>query len=534
MRGVERGFAWFSGGAGVGAAREYEDRTRLRVAVRSCGDASGASRCETHKGETALKKHTQSRVVTGTRALALAGALGALTPMAIAQPIPPGWQLTWQDEFNGTSLDGSKWRAEEAALVKNNEQQYYAANYVTVSNGFMRIKSDRVPRGGRPYTSGLIESRNRFSQTFGRFEIRARLPKTQGIWPAIWMLPQGGGWPPEIDIMELLGHEPNTVYMTNHWGTWPNVQNQSTPFTGPDFSEEYHVFACEWFTDRIDFYVDGIRRASHRSNVPQSAFYLIINTAVGGIWPGYPDATTVFPQYLDVDWVRVYQPVMGNMSFEEQGPGGGTPLYGWTRTGNTNNVQTNARSGVRTAKLAGNYNGGANISTISRDEPVTPGKLYRFSAWFYNSNLEPIAGTNYSSINIEWRTAGGSLIRVDTTRAVDAASPENVHERFKVESVAPANAATARLAIRFHQFANANGSVFVDDALFWTPVSCPADLNFDGMVDDLDFVEFAAAYENFVCSVPSFSCPGDLNDDGMVDDNDFVTFANGYEQFVCP
>lgn len=225
------------------------------------------------------------------------------------------WRLVWSDEFNDSKLDESKWRAEEAALVKNNERQYYAADHVVFRDGKAVIRSTDEARGGRPYTSGLIESRGRFAQAFGRFEARMKLPRTQGIWPAFWMLPEDGRWPPEIDIMEVLGHQPTKTYMSNHWGKWPNNKHETSSFEGPDFSAGFHTYACEWFPDRIDFYVDGVKHATHKDGVPQDPFYIIFNTAVGGDWPGFPDDTTVFPQAFEIDWVRVYEPIEAGRTY---------------------------------------------------------------------------------------------------------------------------------------------------------------------------------------------------------------------------
>ncbi|MDD5746928.1 MAG: glycoside hydrolase family 16 protein, partial [Candidatus Omnitrophica bacterium] len=208
----------------------------------------------------------------------------------------PGWHLVWQDEFNGNAMDPAKWRAEDAALVKNNELQYYSPDEVYVHDGLLTLRSREREKGGRDYTSGLVETKGRFSQKFGRIEIRARLPKGQGIWPAHWMLPISGKWPPEIDIMELIGHSPRTVFMTVHWGQWPAVQHYGKMYTGPDFSAGFHTFAVEWDPDRLRWYVDGVLRCTTSGHIPQERFYIILNTAVGGNWPGAPNSTTVFPQ----------------------------------------------------------------------------------------------------------------------------------------------------------------------------------------------------------------------------------------------
>lgn len=234
------------------------------------------------------------------------------------------WELVWADEFNSPSLDTTRWRAEDVTLVKNNERQSYSPSAIAIHDGRLVISSTVASKDGRPYTSGLVESRGRFARAFGKFEMRARLPGTKGLWPAFWLLPADESWPPEIDIMELLGHEPSKVYMTNHWGVWPNTQHEGTPFEGPDFTAEFHTFAVEWLPDRMDFFVDGVKRATHSKDVPKIPFYVILNTAVGGDWPGDPDATTVLPQTFEVDYVRVYEPVDPKIAFLSGSGAGGT------------------------------------------------------------------------------------------------------------------------------------------------------------------------------------------------------------------
>ncbi len=236
----------------------------------------------------------------------------------------PGWKLVWSDEFNGPSLDASKWKAEDKTLVKNNELQSYSPSAISFHDGSLVITSSVGRKDGRPYTSGLIETRGKFARAFGRFEMRAKLPGTKGLWPAFWLLPADESWPPEIDIMEALGHEPTKVHATNHWGVWPNTQHEGSPLEGPDFTRGFHTFACEWFPDRIDFFIDGVKRATHAKDVPKVPFYVILNTAVGGDWPGNPDATTVLPQTFEVDYVRVYEPVDPALAFLSTSGAGGT------------------------------------------------------------------------------------------------------------------------------------------------------------------------------------------------------------------
>ncbi|MFA6546873.1 MAG: glycoside hydrolase family 16 protein, partial [Limisphaerales bacterium] len=174
------------------------------------------------------------------------------------------------------------------------------------------------------FTSGRIRTKHRADWTYCRVEVRARLPRGRGMWPAIWMLPttdKYGGWAAsgEIDIMELIGHEPHQVHGTLHFGgRWPRDQSSGKPFalSRGTFADDFHVFALEWERDVFRWYVDGqlfstqTRWRTEGAPFPapfDQPFHLILNLSVGGNWPGPPDARTVFPQRMLVDYVRVYQ-----------------------------------------------------------------------------------------------------------------------------------------------------------------------------------------------------------------------------------
>jgi beta-glucanase (GH16 family) len=172
------------------------------------------------------------------------------------------------------------------------------------------------PDGGNAefeFTSGLVETPGLFSHAYGWIEVRAKLPSTQGIWPAHWMLGDSypeTDWPRcgEIDITEHVGYDPDTVFFTRHWGD-PYVYRGSSS-SGPVFSQDFHIFAIHWTADQIAWYVDGSLRylasTADAGEIFQKPFYLILNTAVGGYWPGYPNASSVFPQYHEIEYVRWY------------------------------------------------------------------------------------------------------------------------------------------------------------------------------------------------------------------------------------
>lgn len=256
-------------------------------------------------------------------------ALTLFSAIAFAQP--EGWKLVWSDEFNGKDIDFSKWAVEENGHGGGNgELQYYVdrPENLRIEDGHLVIEAHKQKYNAagveKDYTSGRLRTKRRASWLYGRFEIRAKLPTGRGIWPAIWMLPEKeayGGWAAsgEIDIMELVGHEPAKVHGTLHHGAgWPKNVHTGAPFELKQgtFADDFHVFAIEWEKGAIRWYVDG---ALYQTQTKWSStgrafpapfdqpFHLILNVAVGGAWPGPPDDKSVFPQRMTIDWVRVYQ-----------------------------------------------------------------------------------------------------------------------------------------------------------------------------------------------------------------------------------
>ncbi len=241
------------------------------------------------------------------------------------------WKLVWSDEFDGAKLDFTKWAVEENGHGGgNNELQYYVdrPQNVRVKDGHLVIEALRESfnQAGvrKDFTSGRIRTKHRADWKYCRVEVRAKLPTGRGLWPAVWMLPSEekyGGWASsgEIDIIEMVGHEPNKLHATLHFGgRWPKNQQATKAHTLPKgtFADDFHVFAMEWDRDEFRWYLDGKEYAKQREWRSESGefpapfdqpFFLIINLAVGGQWPGPPDKQTVFPQSLQVDYVRVYQ-----------------------------------------------------------------------------------------------------------------------------------------------------------------------------------------------------------------------------------
>ena len=243
------------------------------------------------------------------------------------------WKLIWQDEFNGKNLDKKKWNVLTRETSKHGELQYYIPDEVYLQKGNLRIRSSKKDFGSQHYTSGRLDTKDKLAITYGRFEIRGKLPVGQGMWPAYWLYPQNRDWQmeytmqeavangkeslipefrpwyTEIDIMEYLGHEPKISYATFHYCSFKGERKSSSGKYTADYSfaDDYHVFALEWEADAIRWYIDGNLIHTAKEGIPHAPHYLILNTAVGGSWPGNPDSTTVFPQYHDIDYVRVYQ-----------------------------------------------------------------------------------------------------------------------------------------------------------------------------------------------------------------------------------
>lgn len=233
-----------------------------------------------------------------------------------------GWVLRWQDEFDGDGLDWFRWNAQDAPSPRNHELQYYTPNEVDVAGGRLRLSSHRTSFRDRDFTSGAVDTYGKFAFTYGRVEVRARLPRMgQGIWPAVWMLGSGCNplgqpcpWPTgpasEIDVLEAVS-SPTTLYTNLRHGTSVGTSLSTGPAARAvdDLSDDFHTFAVEWDPGAVvRWYLDDElvdeRRVPGAFDQPM---YLLVNTAVGGDWPGAPDATTPFPQHFDVDFVRVYQ-----------------------------------------------------------------------------------------------------------------------------------------------------------------------------------------------------------------------------------
>ncbi|MFP4346192.1 MAG: family 16 glycosylhydrolase [Anaerolineales bacterium] len=238
----------------------------------------------------------------------------------------PGWSLVWQDEFDGEGIDPEKWAFAIGGWGWGNaELQYYTdrAENARVEEGHLVIEARREEERvqGREYTSARLKTQDLHSWTYGRIEARIQIPYGQGIWPAFWMLGsdiESANWPRcgEIDVMENIGREPTLIHGTVHGPGYSGASGVGDAYSlpgGEPFADDFHVYAVEWEPEEIRWYVDDEHFLTVTPEdvagewVFDHPFFLLLNVAVGGQWPGYPDETTEFPQRMLVDYVRVYQ-----------------------------------------------------------------------------------------------------------------------------------------------------------------------------------------------------------------------------------
>jgi beta-glucanase (GH16 family) len=245
--------------------------------------------------------------------------LGATSPTSYTN-----MKLVWADEFDGTALNSDFWSFETGNGSNgwgNNELQFYRTQNTSIQDGHLVITAKKEPFGGKEYTSSRIITKSKKEFRYGRVDIRAALPKGQGIWPALWMLGSNFdtvSWPAcgEIDIMEMIGGggRENTVYGTVHWqneGKNAKYEGKTTLSSGT-FSDQFAVYSITWDATSIRWFVDNkqyhvIDTTPAELDEFRRNFFFIFNVAVGGNWPGSPNTTTTFPQHLIVDYVRVFQ-----------------------------------------------------------------------------------------------------------------------------------------------------------------------------------------------------------------------------------
>ncbi|MEZ6190597.1 MAG: family 16 glycosylhydrolase [Phycisphaerales bacterium] len=424
-----------------------------------------------------------------TRAVGLVVVLcgGAACTLSADVPDPgadiPGWTLVWNDEFDGDKVDTDKWENLTRKQNHNNEIQYYLPEQALVADGMLIITTTNEPYDERDYRSSRLFSWH--TQTYGRVEVRAKIPTTKGIWPAIWLVPRGVKWPTggEIDIMEHKGSNPHMVSSAYHFAndqgqhTYQNHRYQPDPPVA--FPDGFHLYAVEWDPGQIRFFVDGEEHMTvvggYVSDTPMA---VVLNTAVGGWFDGNPDKTTVFPQTFAVDYVRIWErtgpapaPVtvaehdaglLTNGSFEDRS-------QGWVFSGNALHLphieartpQSIAYEGPMAfaVKLWGD-------GRVSQDGvPVEPGKSYALSSRVRVNSDDSIFGTgNTLSMSLEFLDAAGN--KLDTADAdmviADGRTEPDVYQSKRIVAEAPPSAATARAVFQFHRFEKDMGAVWID------------------------------------------------------------------------
>jgi beta-glucanase (GH16 family) len=458
----------------------------------------------------------------------------------------PGWDLVWNDEFEGTTVDAAKWTKEVTNNPANNELQAYTAGQVTVSAGNMVITSENIPTNGKQYRSGRVHSN--FTKQFGRWEVRADLPTSRGMWPAIWLLPntQQHNWPSqgEIDIMENRGNQPNLTSSAFHYGTNPPYNHQfrfaeqtAARFGAPvNFHDGFHTFAVEWDETKLRFFVDDVHHWTlFNSDVDgfvgnQSApMWTMLNTAVGGDFLPPPDGTTVWPQKFLIDYVRILDrnddPIRFRNGGFEQNDGS---LAGWSVFGNrinTNNVSVHDQAvndGDAALKLFG-QSSGTNYSGVSQGITVAAGDPVEVDATSFIRSQDSITGTgNTVQMKIEFYNEFGgkygtsAMLDEITTTIATSSSPNDVWRAHEMSAVAPAGAVEARLAFVFTQPGAGNaGAIHIDEVSFKN-LSLPdvADATGDGVVDGADFLKWQ---QKLGTPNPAGPTDGDFNFDGDVD-----------------
>jgi beta-glucanase (GH16 family) len=275
-----------------------------------------------------LKLHVVVLLIVLLASVSLSAQPGA------AAPATSQWTLVWSDEFNGANgsvVDPSKWISETGGNGWGNQELEYYTNrplnaYQQDGNLVIKVLEEKYTGADgvtKNYTSARLKTLGRFTQTHGRFEARIKIPRGQGIWPAFWMLGddiRDPGWPKcgEIDIMENIGKEPAMVHGTIHGPGYSGGKGIGAPYSlpgGEKVADDFHVFAVEWESNAIRFYVDEhLYETRTPADLPKGTkwvydhpFFLLLNVAVGGDWPGSPDASSVFPQEMLVDYVRVYR-----------------------------------------------------------------------------------------------------------------------------------------------------------------------------------------------------------------------------------
>jgi beta-glucanase (GH16 family) len=436
------------------------------------------------------------------------------------------WILVWADEFtqaDGTSPDSAKWAYDLGANGwGNNEWQYYTSrtNNVRIENNQLVLEAKQENFSGANYTSARLKTQGKTAWTYGRIEARMKIPRGQGIWPAFWMLGTNitsVNWPAcgEIDIMENIGREPTILHGTVHGPGYSGENGIGTGYSlpgQPTFADDFHIYAVEWTTNQIKWFVDGIQYFTLTpANLPNGApwvfaapQFIILNLAVGGNWPGYPDGTTVFPQRLTVDYVRVYAIsnapptasgalINGNfetgalvpwqgINGENANPAGGnivdTNGLVWDPALNGGNNQgiRNPAFGTYSCKVFGNFNGGPNSPGFYQDVVVVPGSTWTASIKARTQFTDHIRDANQAVTLVSFFGANDLLLAKYSSQLFTPSTPINSWVDLTVtqqtypttgatnQMRAPPGTVKLRFEVTFSQTLYDLGSIYFDEA----------------------------------------------------------------------
>jgi Beta-glucanase/Beta-glucan synthetase len=395
------------------------------------------------------------------------------------------YKLVWQDQFDGSTLNTADWNYELHApgWVNNELQEYTNSNDNTfVKDGSLVIKPIKTVNadGSTSYTSGRVNTQGKHDFKYGRFEIRAKMPKGQGFLPAIWMMPTNediyGQWPKcgEIDIAEVLGNQVDKTYGTLHFGE-PHTQKQGSHIsTNGDYASGYHVYTCDWEPNEIRFYVDGIlyntvndwfTKKSGFGEVTYPApfdqpFYMILNLAVGGTWPGNPDGSTQFDQNaeLKVDYVKVYQKDSVNENVQK--PVSNITFRNPDANGNyINNGDFSVNESLTDGKdwgflLAGTGAATADISNNELHINTTDAGNLDYSVQVVQPNLPMEKGYHY-------KLTFDASAEADRTMITDVSAPDNGYIRYLADTKTALTTTKQSYSYEFDMLNNsdANGRV---------------------------------------------------------------------------
>lgn len=476
----------------------------------------------------------------------------------IAVPAVGQYTLIWADEFDNGSLDPNNWECMIGdgtsyglpAGWGNNELEYYTSrtDNVFVSGGVLHVVARKESYQGYAYTSARLRSLDKREFLYGRIEASIKVPTGQGYWPAFWMLPTDspyGGWAAsgEIDIMESV-NVATTVYGTIHYGgAWPNnVSSGSSYQNGSNFGSAYHVYALEWEPDAMRWYCDGnlyytvtsstwySTAAPSNDRAPfDTPFHILLNVAVGGNWPGSPNDSTVFPQQLLVDYIRVYQlPAQSPYSGTAQAIPGRIDVEDFDL-----GAEGEAYHDCDTANQGGQYRTSAGVDIeVCSEGGYDVGWMCGGEWMEYTVNVAQ-AGPYVIETRVASQSTGGQfqLLFSGVDKTGDIVVPVTGDWQAWISVWARAELPAGVQIMRF-----ANAATAHDYNVNYVRFYSAADLDRDGSVAADDMAAFFSALAGPDVTTPPAGCPAqtfqdaDLDLDEDVDLDDFSTFQTAFGQ----